>query len=531
MRKRRRILSILLSLILVMSVAFGGFTSCTVGRRNNTEQNGNGNGNGNGGDNGGNNGNGNGGGNGGNNGNGNGGDNGNGDGGDNGGDNGGGDTPDPITVTEEIPLAAGYEFDYDNYFFDGFDNGVSYDTWAVARQAWGGDNGGVIPQNVSYTEDGVLLLEAHGYYYSGGTPGINRPDGTKTGSALISRGQFGYGRYEIRMKPINRLGACTAFWTYANFPSLSGGMNENHEIDFEFPVYYDGGLGYQGVQTTNWLTEVDRTTNVAVTPTPANDGEWHRYTFDWLPDAVIYYVDGVEYTRKDTHVPFNSCRLWLGVWFPVGWTGEPFFDTDYMQVDWVYHIPLLDEEIGGRYADLGGSAPRSEYPIRPMAMRPVNIIPNGDFEYLPRGGGFDNNNIHNAWTTDYLNGALATRAAEFSTDPAYVKDGVRSLVLKDGMFASTYIDSVYKDFTYSFEFDAKLLSGAARVHFIFSTDSTLETQRNTIQVTSGDWTQYSGTFTAPEGTRRIRIRIDSDIGGGEIAIDNITANYLGMAKA
>ena len=118
---------------------------------------------------------------------------------------------------DDIALLDNIEFDYDHAFFDDFSTGVKEENWLIGDQAWGGNNGGVVPENVSYTDDGILLLRGNGgYYQEGEVRGVGDvKDGRYTGAALISNFMVGPGRYEIKMKVLPRIGACTAFWTYA----------------------------------------------------------------------------------------------------------------------------------------------------------------------------------------------------------------------------------------------------------------------------------------------------------------------------
>ena len=94
-----------------------------------------------------------------------------------------------IAAGEDINLLDNVEFDYDNAFFDDFSNGVSSDNWYIGKQAWGGSNGGVVPNNIKYTDDGTLVITGNGkYYLDGDIKGVGDvKDGRYTGGALISK--------------------------------------------------------------------------------------------------------------------------------------------------------------------------------------------------------------------------------------------------------------------------------------------------------------------------------------------------------
>ncbi len=194
-------------------------------------------------------------------------------------------------VGGDVSIIDGVELDYDNAVFDGFDGGVDFDRWYIGKQAWGasGDgNGGVVPQNVSYTDDGRLIITGNGAYYTDGeVRGVgSHKDGTLSGGALISKFKVRPGRFEIKMKVLPRLGACSAFWTFAYDDETRG----NHEIDIELPggTHTGGVLGFDKLLNTNYWTEnqsvsedknLSEVTGGAVKL--ATDGKWHTYGFDW----------------------------------------------------------------------------------------------------------------------------------------------------------------------------------------------------------------------------------------------------------
>ena len=89
---------------------------------------------------------------------------------------------------------------------------LNKDMWLLANKAWGGANGGVIPENVSLS-NGTLKLKGNGDRYSGTTTGLGGRK-TRVGAALVTRNYYASGRYEVRAKVLRQLGACTAFWSY-----------------------------------------------------------------------------------------------------------------------------------------------------------------------------------------------------------------------------------------------------------------------------------------------------------------------------
>ena len=260
-------------------------------------------------------------------------------------------------------------------YIDDFRQGVDPARWRIADRKWGGlpDYQGCLPENISYTEDGILLLKGQGLYSK------NRP---LSGAAIVSAAPHGAGRYSVAMKVLPRLGVCNAMWTY--FQS-NGGMI-NHEIDIELPghVTEDGSRsdpGYHRVLNTNWVSTMQFVSNGVITDSPANDGNWHLYTFDWhIKPAphIDFYVDGKLTTTITEKIPFKKGLFWVGVWFPRGWCGVAEFEQDYMMVDWVSYCPF-DEETEDVECDAGRCASLTAYPQSPVAMPETDLISNRDF--------------------------------------------------------------------------------------------------------------------------------------------------------
>lgn len=228
--------------------------------------------------------------------------------------------------------------------FDDF-AGTSVNTsiWEIAYQQWGGENvnGGVLPGNIS-VNNGMLVIQGNGDKYEGTIKGINndgslRSDGKRTGGSLRTINNFASGSYEVKMKVLPQMGACSAMWTYYNDGEI------NHEIDIEMP---GTTVDFSNVLNTVWIDDIEsdeyRTSRLVKTPTVQDDGEWHVYRFDWHtdPKRVDFYRDGILTSSITTTVPFHAGKFWVGVWFPNNWCGDPNFATDYMYVDYVRITPF-----------------------------------------------------------------------------------------------------------------------------------------------------------------------------------------------
>ncbi|MDE7082701.1 MAG: family 16 glycosylhydrolase [Clostridia bacterium] len=471
-----------------------------------------------------------------------------------------------LAAGSELRVLDGIEFDYDNMFFDDFSGGVDYDSWYIGKQAWGssGDgNGGVIPENVNYTDDGVLVLSGNGDYYTAGdVRGVgSRKDGTLTGAAIISKFLTAPGRYEAKMKVLPRQGACTAMWTYAYDTATSG----NHEIDIELPGGTKSGvITFENVLNTNYITldgnqSQDVNLNEATNGNTIvlNDGKWHTFGFDWYTceqgedpalqgedvtlGKVVYYVDGIVTAVSDLFVPYYQTRLWLGVWFPnnPGFMGSADFESDCMYVDWVKYTPFKNQPFVEFTPPLGTSqvADEREYPSAPVSTASVNKVSNGNFEYAAKGktnSGWridrrviDNKDLaamraqivaeHPEYTAEQITEAVNEMRKEIQALPAneqcIVAEGIGYLdscglkVEKRGLINQT-IDSVYE----GFETELSLLvKGKGTVSLLFMGYGDDVVEEKTVEVDAENWEETVRSFTAPAGTKKIRIQFYTEL--------------------
>lgn len=249
-------------------------------------------------------------------------------------------------------------------FYDDFSSGELDSTkWIIANKAWGENNGGVVPQNIKIS-NGTLKLEGHGDKYTGDVEGINRPNGTRTGAAIMTKEYYGSGSYEVVAKVAPYLGACSAIWTFEYEEYYPGDDKYkelapdgvpyyvvNHEIDIEMPGRPSTkveNVSYEYALCNTWVgeREGEHTTGYTKLPSAQNDGVFHKYRFDWHTGdenetpRVEFYIDDVLVRTNTTHIPTNKGRLWIGLWFPNGWAETPDFDTAVFEIDSVKITPF-----------------------------------------------------------------------------------------------------------------------------------------------------------------------------------------------
>ena len=433
------------------------------------------------------------------------------------------------------------EEDIVNGFYDGFDT-LEKKNWLVLKGFWGANNGGVTPENVSITEDGALALAGNGLYYNRGEIESygQFKDGKKCGASLISTFKALPGHYEIKMKVHPRIGACTAFWTYGNRPIAGETDNENAEIDVELPGGSKSGkITYKKSLYTNWVTEkASDSVEMDISATDSNgvaynDNNWHTFGFDWYtdPEMVVYYCDGKITNVSTTFVPTLAGRLWLGVWFPNGFTGTANFERDYMFVDHVKYNPFKNQPYTDFDAVPSSSlsvAADSFYQKKPIKTPKANKVSNGDFEYA---GKLDKT------SEETYNSELKNRGWTFTKkvsekkalkDVCWVEEGTinntYSAFVKDGGVLRQEIEAVYDGYQFNYEFKGKAdrsSKGTVAFHYYGANDET-PLKTDTVNITSESVETFKGILEAPKGTEKIRIEARTAGNGNKIMLDDFT---------
>ena len=137
-----------------------------------------------------------------------------------------------------------------------------------------------------------------------------------------TRNKYGYGYYECSMMPIKADGVDTGFFMYTG-PSDNDPWDE---IDFEF-------LGYDTtkVQLNYYTDGVGGHEYMLDLGFDASEG-YHTYGFDWQPDCITWYVDGVARYSATENLPTNPGRIMVNAW--------PGIDVDEWLKPFQGNVPL-----------------------------------------------------------------------------------------------------------------------------------------------------------------------------------------------
>ena len=469
-------------------------------------------------------------------------------------------------------LTAEKEFTASREFYDDFREGINFDDWYISLKNWGGNtNGGGNRvsrlDHVQYSETDGLYLYAGGDYHE--TQARRR-----SGSAIATKHALGAGRYEVRMKVHPRMGVCSALWTFF-YDDINGNESniDNHEIDFELPgkVIAGGGVGstiapnsgtgypsFESLLVTPWTRENVYSTTYHKTATPANDGDWHVYTYEWhttMVDGKVkgqkvdFFVDGILLKSQTSAIPFISASYWIGSWFPAsrsqysdggvtvydsGWAGTPNFEMDVMMVDYFHYTPFDDEpwmrSTDAKYrSSMGNSSAvvtnSNQYPQSPIttansldwAVNVGNWASNPGFEYTtPIPPAIINSptpaGVANAWGL--------TGSADIVSNNAC--SGIKAMSIPSGGSTYQIITGVYGG--YMFDVSAYVkgaaagASGTMRIEFLGFKDELIGTTvspTNTIDTALSPATSYGQikrTITVHADAKKMRVTFLSTTG-------------------
>lgn len=207
---------------------------------------------------------------------------------------------------------------------DGFEN-FNSSRW---QKADGWSNGGMFDciwraSNVNFS-NGIMTL--------GLTQDPNRAY-TYAGAEFRSSDTYGYGYYQVNMKPAKNPGIVTSFFTYT-------GPTDNtpwDEIDIEFLGkdttkvqfnYYTNGQGnHEYVYNLGFDAAYS----------------FHTYAIDWRNNYIAWLVDNKEVHRAYSNIPSHPGKIMMNIWPGKGvdeWLSSYNGKTPlYAQYDWVSYDP------------------------------------------------------------------------------------------------------------------------------------------------------------------------------------------------
>jgi beta-glucanase (GH16 family) len=169
------------------------------------------------------------------------------------------------------------------------------------------------PENVNFI-DGKLVLTA------------DNIDGNLSGGEISTYQKYGFGLYQVSMKPIKNSGVVSAFFNY--YKENESGT----EIDIEFI-----GKDTTIVQFNYFTNGVGGHEYCYDLGFDASE-DFHVYGFYWTGDSIKWYVDGQQVHESTTDIPQHEAAICIDAspGCDPGWAGE--YDGKaplYAYYDWI----------------------------------------------------------------------------------------------------------------------------------------------------------------------------------------------------
>ncbi len=231
-------------------------------------------------------------------------------------------------------------------FFDDFSSTIDKSVWRVAT--WQ-EHGGQTGTERCYTDNGYLTMLF-----------INDSSRGFLSSAIETKNEFFYGKWEARLKPSDVPGVLNSFYTIDwdnTTQTQAGDDGTKEEIDIEFLTFAfepSAGKVHYAVHADgkkSFMTNPD----VEVNFNPSTD--FHVWGFEITPEYIEWFVDEkvllkYEYAKNDVAIT-SPYTLKLNVWSAEKWINGPPAENvkcTYL-IDWIRFTPHAVTEVNESYHD------------------------------------------------------------------------------------------------------------------------------------------------------------------------------------
>ncbi|MCF0053316.1 glycoside hydrolase family 16 protein [Dyadobacter sp. LJ53] len=198
-------------------------------------------------------------------------------------------------------------------------------------------------------EDGHLIIEA----IKGKSGKVNY-----SSARLVSKGKgdFLYGKFEIRAKLPKGRGTWPAIWMLASENNYGNkGWPDNGEIDIMEHVGFDQNKIHGNIHTKAFNHSIGTNKGNNVVIETVSD-EFHTYSCEWTPESVKILLDGKDYFTFSKEAgydwaqwPFDKpFHLILNIAVGGNWGGQKGVDDSIfprkMEIDYVRVYPLVEKK-------------------------------------------------------------------------------------------------------------------------------------------------------------------------------------------
>ncbi len=216
--------------------------------------------------------------------------------------------------------------------FDSIDSSI----WNVAR--WK-EHGGQTSDARCYAEDGMLKML---FRYDPSQSGVQRYQS----SAIQSKTEFLYGRWEARLKPTDVPGVLNSFYT---IDWIESGPRSRQEIDIEFLTYtfnQNSGRVHFAVHEPPNNKDFNTVPAYKLDFNPSDD--FHVWGYEITPESIKWFVDDTylyTYEYEGGITIDQPYTIKLNHWSQPGWVNGPpeaNVTCTYL-IDWIKFYPYVEK--------------------------------------------------------------------------------------------------------------------------------------------------------------------------------------------
>jgi endo-1,3-1,4-beta-glycanase ExoK len=159
---------------------------------------------------------------------------------------------------------------------------------------------------------------------------------------IRSKNKYGYGLFEVKMKPVLQSGVVSSFFVYTSNIDEPG--NPWDEIDIEF-IKSPVGSNSHSVMQCNYYSNGIGNNEYKIKLNFDATLDYHVYAFKWEPNKITWYIDGnIVHSTAKKNIPNHAGKIMMNLWPTINadfWTGKhdgkiPL--TAYYE--WVRYTPL-----------------------------------------------------------------------------------------------------------------------------------------------------------------------------------------------
>jgi len=186
---------------------------------------------------------------------------------------------------------------------------------------------------------------------------------------ILSTSSYKYGYYTANCEmAFNGVDFNGNFWMYGGVTGTSGWWNEidceiinsyqngDRSGSWPYPINdFTSGVHFDDASYTNMVYGSNNFINSTI------ENTFHVYSFEWLPNHIIWYFDGNQINELTTEIPDHAISIWISPW-----TSSGAHTTDeypgYEYVDYVRAYDLIMDscsysKIFKQNADISNFAP------------------------------------------------------------------------------------------------------------------------------------------------------------------------------